>query len=639
MSVLRMDLWAAQPPPDAVLAALEPADKPTPAPVIRERPTYAVLRTLYVWCAQVAWEAHEDTSAAEVGRVASRTIAIVQAYMSRKDVDLKDLQLLGVAAASIAIKVEMDIPYEVTLEEFSNVTNTTYTADDVGRMQRDVLTELDFDVMQPTAHTFLDASLARNAADLPAGFANTAAAVLLVNQAYMPELCAELPPSLAAEGALVAAAAYLAPSTIASLKLINRADELRGLAHHMLRGQELFQRDDQLDEELRVFRVMKFDGGVADRQVPAVLGELPPLPIRATALVRQPSARQTSPSVMAEFRATARLNELGHGSFGTVYRLVVRENGRRVSRALKVMSNKFPEYGVWQQQVREVAALRLLGAHRSVVRAFRAEVSDAFEVYMELELVEQGSFNNWLARHRAEGTGRPGKDLSPAQQRRIAEGVLEGVAYMHSRSLMHCDIKDSNVLCSEDLAQIKLADFGGSMLCDNQHAQRRMKKGSIDYYAPEILLHKDDFQSYNYSFSADMWAVGALLLRAAHGKILLNLAESNLPPASTSSSDGLSAKDMASAIATVLGAPSPDAFDPEIAAELDVDLLVPLAGRNAPVRPLDGPDFVERLITKLLDYDPTIRPSAADCYAELTGTALDQPAPNTRVGGRALWRP
>jgi serine/threonine protein kinase len=201
-------------------------------------------------------------------------------------------------------------------------------------------------------------------------------------------------------------------------------------------------------------------------------------------------------------------------------------------------------------------------------------------------------------------------------------------------------LKDANVLCSEDLSQIKLADFGASLLCDNQHAQTRTNKGTIDHLAPEVLLHADESRPCRYSFSVDMWAVGALLLRVAHGPVLQRLAGPANP----------AIEGMASAVASMLGLPAQNAFDPGVSAGLRLELLVPQPGLTAPVRPTDGPppieslitkllDYnpavrptdgpppVESLITKLLDYNPAVRPSAAACYAKLTGAGLDQPAP------------
>ena len=621
-----MDRWAAQPSPNEITSALTPVDTPVRA-ADEEQHTEYNLRITYMWSAELVFAEYPKSPAAEVARVVCRSTWLSRSYMSREEVPSSKLQLLAVATTSLAVLLEMDAIWYNTLDRWSYLTDDTFTAIQVGDMQQKVLNTLDFDVLQPTAHTFLDAALARNAGALPDGLADVAAAVLFVSQAYAPGLCEEWPPSLVAEGAMVAAAAHVVDRlNVSGMRLVNPEGEVRFAARRMLRGQAAFQADDEVPPDLRAFRRHLRFGKKDTQRHRLALGEgqRPVAREQAAARPRMPSGLRDA--FIRAARAPGGLRLLGRGSFGRVYEMPVGSSGRR---AVKVMRDADPGLGVALSHVKELAALRLLGAHRSVARLFRAEISHAFRVYAELELVLPGDLCSWLARHQEAAAAQSGTDLPPKVQERIALGVLEGVAYIHSRSLMHCDIKDLNVLCSEDLSRIKLADFGASLLCDNQHAQTRTGKGTIDHMAPEVLLHADADQPCNYSFSADMWAVGVILLQVAHGPILRRL--------------GWSANNdmerMASAVASVLGPPAPDAFDPSIAAGLRLELLVPQPGLNAPVRPTGGPPRMEGLITKLLDYSPAVRPSAAACYAELTGAELDQPAPNTLLGCRALWKP
>jgi serine/threonine protein kinase len=79
--------------------------------------------------------------------------------------------------------------------------------------------------------------------------------------------------------------------------------------------------------------------------------------------------------------------------------------------------------------------------------------------------------------------------------------------YLHSRNIVHRDIKLENVLMQtkdkDDLA-IKITDFGFAKMFDPKRGLTDIL-GSPLYMAPEILLKK------SYGTSVDIWASGVLL--------------------------------------------------------------------------------------------------------------------------------
>lgn len=103
------------------------------------------------------------------------TVNIVDRYLSRQSVPRATLQLLGVTALWIASKFEE--VYPPTLADFVDVTSHTYTAKQLKSMEAEVLKELQFTLMVPTAVTFLTLFLPAAAANAADADAHLAAAI------------------------------------------------------------------------------------------------------------------------------------------------------------------------------------------------------------------------------------------------------------------------------------------------------------------------------------------------------------------------------------------------------------------------------------------------------------------------------
>jgi len=90
--------------------------------------------------------------------------------------------------------------------------------------------------------------------------------------------------------------------------------------------------------------------------------------------------------------------------------------------------------------------------------------------------------------------------------------ISDALAYLHQsgKRIMHRDLKPDNILCFNYISNsptFKLADFGIAKLL-TQDAQNRYytdtRAGTYIYMAPEVLIGEE------YTFSADMWSVGAI---------------------------------------------------------------------------------------------------------------------------------
>lgn len=88
------------------------------------------------------------------------------------------------------------------------------------------------------------------------------------------------------------------------------------------------------------------------------------------------------------------------------------------------------------------------------------------------------------------------RNLTEDEVKHIMRGTLGGLHFLHTRGVIHTDIKPSNVLINNK-DQVKIADLGTSTFADNLFS---MCIGTDGYCAPEVLLE------HEYDTSVDIWA-------------------------------------------------------------------------------------------------------------------------------------
>ncbi|MQM04032.1 hypothetical protein Taro_036830 [Colocasia esculenta] len=90
-------------------------------------------------------------------------------------------------------------------------------------------------------------------------------------------------------------------------------------------------------------------------------------------------------------------------------------------------------------------------------------------------------------------------------------GILDGLAYLHGRGIVHCDVKGHNILVGEDDGTIKIADFGCARWVDDVCDGRVVVSGTPLYMAPEVARGEEQGPA------ADIWALGCTVIEMATG--------------------------------------------------------------------------------------------------------------------------
>ncbi|KAI0122821.1 kinase-like domain-containing protein [Xylariales sp. AK1849] len=296
------------------------------------------------------------------------------------------------------------------------------------------------------------------------------------------------------------------------------------------------------------------------------------------------------------YRKPGNESVVGSGTYGKVFKGMQIYSGRLV--ALKKIRMEGERDGFPVTAVREIKLLQSL-RHENIValQEVMVEKNDCFMVFEYLSHDLTGLLNH------------PSFKLDPAQRKHLAKQLFEGLDYLHTRGVLHRDIKAANILVSSD-GILKLADFGLARFYAKHHQNDYTNRViTIWYRSPELLLGETQ-----YNAAVDVWSAACVMVEIFTRHAIFP-------------GDGTEINQL-DKIYAVLGTPNkvdwpdlikmewfellrPSYRKPNVFAEKYRD-RVPLAAFE--------------LLTSMFQYDPAKRPSASEVLADPYFTT-EQPPP------------
>ncbi|XP_025012121.2 mitogen-activated protein kinase kinase kinase YODA [Ricinus communis] len=192
---------------------------------------------------------------------------------------------------------------------------------------------------------------------------------------------------------------------------------------------------------------------------------------------------------------------LGRGTFGHVYVGFNSESGEMCAmKEVTLFSDDAKSKESAKQLMQEIALLSRL-RHPNIVQYYGSEtVGDRLYIY--LEYVSGGSIYKLLQEY---------GELGELAIRSYTQQILSGLAFLHSKSTVHRDIKGANILVDPN-GRVKLADFGMAKHITGQSCPLSFK-GSPYWMAPEVIKN-----SNGCNLAVDIWSLGCTVLEMATTK-------------------------------------------------------------------------------------------------------------------------
>ncbi|XP_050677933.1 cyclin-dependent kinase 2-like [Leptidea sinapis] len=195
------------------------------------------------------------------------------------------------------------------------------------------------------------------------------------------------------------------------------------------------------------------------------------------------------------------VEKIGEGTYGVVYKARDILTGNEI--ALKKIKLENEPEGVPSTALREISVLRDL-KHPSVVQLLDVLLADS-KLFLVFEFMHMD-----LKKLMDLTKGPLHLDVVKGYLRQL----VDGIAYCHSKRVLHRDLKPQNLLVDAE-GRIKLADFGLARAFGIPVRAYTHEVVTLWYRAPEILLG-----ARFYSTAVDIWSLACIYAEMASGRTL-----------------------------------------------------------------------------------------------------------------------
>lgn len=191
----------------------------------------------------------------------------------------------------------------------------------------------------------------------------------------------------------------------------------------------------------------------------------------------------------------SKLVKIGQGASGGVY--TAHDADTNASVAVKQMNlDKQPKK---ELIINEILVMKG-SKHRNIVNFIDSYLLKG-DLWVIMEYMEGGSLTD-VVTHCI---------LTEEQISTVTRETLQGLKFLHSKGVIHRDIKSDNILLSMN-GDIKLTDFGFCAQINELNLKRTTMVGTPYWMAPEVVSRKE------YGPKVDIWSLGIMIIEMIEGE-------------------------------------------------------------------------------------------------------------------------
>lgn len=212
---------------------------------------------------------------------------------------------------------------------------------------------------------------------------------------------------------------------------------------------------------------------------------------------------------------------VGQGTFGKVYKAFKSKNTDRYYAIKKISMLKqhmdnidgFP-----LTSIREIKLLKEL-RHPNVVKLYEIFTSRGTArknfiptTFIVMEYMEHDLWS--LEKYKWEFKEKEYRQFTIPQIKNILFQILNGIEHLHSKHIIHRDLKGANLLLNKK-GELKLADFGLGRWLNSHNKNLTKEVVTFPYRAPEIT-----YGYKNYDEKIDIWSIGCIFAELLLGTVI-----------------------------------------------------------------------------------------------------------------------
>lgn len=200
-------------------------------------------------------------------------------------------------------------------------------------------------------------------------------------------------------------------------------------------------------------------------------------------------------STGSPFEKYTKKKHIGQGASGEVFVGTKKETGQIV--AIKAMDMAIQPKK--ETIINEILVLKN-ASHPNIVNFVDAFFENN-TLYVVMEYMEGGSLTDLI----------DAGEIPEPQISYICREVVKGLYHLHSKNIIHRDIKSDNILLGRN-GEVKLTDFGFCAKLSNENSKRATMVGTPYWMAPEIIKQQ------KYDNLVDIWSLGIMTIEMIEGE-------------------------------------------------------------------------------------------------------------------------